>query len=774
VNEKTSRALYPYGHPYSWPTIGYVEDLDRVDVDDLKRFFLRWYGPNNATVTVAGAVNPAEVVKLVEKYFGSIPPGPEVKPLLKSMVKLNEDRYISYADNVALPMLKITYPSVHSMHPDEPALDALAEIIGGGSNKQSPLYKRFILPRKAVQANASNPTSELSGTFGFTFVGYPNDKLADIEKEFREVLAEIEKNGVSDEDVQRFIARHEMDVFNRLASVSGKASILASNQTFHSNPKALSDEMKRYRSITKKDVMRVFRQYILNSRAVILSVYPQGFEELKAAPDNFTFQEIVPVPVGDEYKNLVYNKPKDDFDRSKMPKAGPSPVLNIPAFYTKTFKNGLKVIGTKTSEIPLVSMQLTLGGGHLFDSIQKSGTASLMVEMMKEATTKSTVEQLTKRLGRIGASIDLVAGQQEININISTHKNHVDSCLAILEEVLMHPSFNDEDFERVKARMQQNILNQKNQPVSVANNVFFKLLYGNENIFGWPTIGTSESVDANKIDDIKDFYARFVGPDIASLVIVGDIDEAAMMKKVTWLENWKSKGIKWPNEPEVPKIEKPVIYWVHKDKAAQSEIRIGYVAMPFDAAGEFFKSTIMNFSLGGTFNSRINLNLREDKGWTYGARASFTGSRYHGPYIVSGGILANATDSALIEFIRELREFADKGITEEELEYTKNSMGQIDAIKYETPGQKASFLRRIIDYDLKADYVTQQNNILKKISKKEIDELAKKQLPVDNMMIVVVGDKNLVYERVVKLGYEIIDVNAEGKNFLKGKAKPNK
>jgi zinc protease len=220
--------------------------------------------------------------------------------------------------------------------------------------------------------------------------------------------------------------------------------------------------------------------------------------------------------------------------------------------------------------------------------------------------------------------------------------------------------------------------------------------------------------------------------------------------------------VSMPLEPVLPNIDKTKIYFVNKDKAPQSEIRIGYMAMPYDATGEFYKSNIMNYVLGGSFNSHINMNLREEKGWTYGARSNFSGNKYVGPFTANAGVRGNATDSSVIEFMKEIRNYADKGVTKDELQFTKNSMGQSDALKYETAQQRAGFIKRILDYKLDKSYVDKQNEILKAITVDEVNTLAKKHLPVDKMVILVVGDKAKTFEGLSKLGYEVIELDTDG------------
>jgi len=326
---------------------------------------------------------------------------------------------------------------------------------------------------------------------------------------------------------------------------------------------------------------------------------------------------------------------------------------------------------------------------------------------------------------------------------------------------------NMEDFDRVKNKQFQTINAQNNQAAVVASNAYQRILFGDKNILAYPLIGNLNTVESIQVDDVRMFFSKYISPNVSSIAVVGAIQEKELLEKIAFLQEWKSRDLVLPIEMPAPAIEKTKLYVINKDKAPQSEIRIGYVAMPFDATGEFYKTTVMNFTLGGTFNSRINLNLREEKGFTYGARSSFSGSKLKGPFTASAGVRASATDSSIVEFMKEIKMFREKGITKEELEYTRNAMGQSEALKYETPGQKVTFMKRILDYNLDKNFTDVQKKILDKISIEDINQLAQKHLPYEKMIIVVVGDKNALYEPLQKLGYELVDTDLDGSLFRK-------
>ena len=762
IYEKTIEALYPFGHPYSWTTIGYIEDLNAATLDDLKRFFLRWYGPNNATLTVAGDVNTDEVVRLVEKYFGNIPRGPEVKNMSPMPAKLDQDRYISYEDNIRFPMIRITFPGVEARHKDEAALDILANIFGGGNN--SILYQHFVKTQKAIQANANSPANELAGEFVITVVAYPNFSLADIEKEIRQLLADFEKRGISDDDLNRFKAQHEADKIRGLQSVSGKASKLAYYQTFTGNANYLKQDMDRYTAVTKEDVMRVFNTYIKNKPAVILSVVPKGKSELIAKPDNYKRPQV---PAGykndlSEYENLKYNKGQYPFEATYRPQAGPNPVIKVPDYWTAEFDNGLKLIATEYDELPVIAMRISLDGGKMLDGIDKVGLAYLTADLMNEGTKNYTAEQMSLNLELLGSSIDVSASSEGLEISVFSLKKNFDKTLEYLKEIMFSPRFDESDFERLKKQQLESIANQKNQASTIANNVLNRVMYGDESIYSIPTIGTEKTVSSITLEDVKKYYQQFFSPSVATVVLVGNIGKKDVLKKLEFLKTWKGEAVKLPAFANPKGVSKTTLFFIDKPGAAQSEIRVGLPGLAWDATGDYFRAGIMNYPFGGAFNSRLNLNLREKRGYTYGVRSYFSGSKFTGIFGISGGFLAHATDSVVMEILNELTNYKENGVTEQELVFTKNSIGQRDALKYETPIQKAGFMSNIITYNLDKNFVKMQNDILKKLTSFDLNQLSKQLLKPDKLAIIVVGDKAKVFEKLKKLNIPLVEMDYTG------------
>lgn len=762
AREKMAEALYPFGHPYSWLTIGYIEDLNAATLDDLKKFFLRWYSPNNATLVVAGDIDMVKTLSMIEKYFGVIPAGPEVKNMAANVPVLDKTRFISYEDNVRFPQMQISFPSVPSRHADEPALDILADILGGGNS--SILYQNFVKTQKALFANCYNATYELSGEFVITVRTFPTVSLADAHKMIRECMMAFETRGVTDDDLKKFVSTHEYSEISSLQSVSSKGSKLAYYQTFIGNPNYIKQDLDRYKKVTKEDVIKVYNKYVKDKFAVVLSVVPKGKTDMIVATDNYS-KPIKPDNFKtdiSEYEKLVYKKATYPFAQNFRPTAGVAGTVNVPVFWTQDFDNGIKMIGTDYTELPMVALTINIKAGHMMDPLDKSGLSSITASIMNEGTLTYTPEELQKQLDLLGSDISIFSGREDIVIQVSSLKVNFDKTIELLKEVLFKPRFDQTDFDRIKKSTLEGIANQKTQATTIADNVSNVLLFGTNDILGTPGSGNETSVSSITLDDVKTFYATYFSPNFAKIVFVGNVNKKDMVKKMDFLKSWKPVDVKLPAFKNSIEPSKTTIYFVDKKDAAQSEIRLVFSGIPYDATGQYYRARMMNYALGGAFNCRLNLNLREDKGYTYGVRSGFSGSNYYGVYRVSGGFLAHATDSCVMEIMKELENYKNNGIKTEELIFTQNSVTQSDALNYETLFQKAGFMGGILEYGLDKDYVKTQNDILKKLSVFDVNQLAKTMIRNDKAYIIVVGDKAKVLEKLKKLPYPVVELDSQG------------
>jgi zinc protease len=763
VQETMARNIFPYGHPYSWLTIGYVEDLNRVNVQDLKNFFLRWYGPNNAVITVGGDLNAAQTLSWIEKYFGSIPRGPEVSKTILPQPVLSADRYVSMMDDYAkIPMLYAGLPGVPSFSPDEAALDCFTDIFGGSNT--SILYQRLVKTQKATRANCFHMASELAGNIQFAIMPKSGTPLAEMEKELRLCLQEFESKGVSDEDVARFRQKMEAAMIDELESVSGKASMLAEYYTFTGNANYIKENFRKYTSVTKEDVMRVYNQYVKGKPMLILSVLTKGNETLKAAENNYRIDSSRYQAPEYGYSGLMYNKAKDNFDRSKMPPAGANPSVKEPVFVKREL-DGMRMIYSKSDEIPTVVLNIRIPGGSLSQQsdVSKIGISEMFSAMMSEDNQVYSAEQMSVELEKLGSDISIYNDLDAMVISVRCLRKNLDKTLDLMEARLLKPKFLPETFSRIRNQMLEELKNRKTRAASVASQVMDRILYGDQHFRGLRSSETS--LNKITIDDLNAYYKNAMLRQNLEMVVVGSLSEAeafAVLERMKKIPSGKSNVPAMPAFPRKQAMEKTV-YLVDIPRAAQTEFRVGYLnELTYSPVGEYYRCVLANYPLGGNFNSRLNLNLRENHGWTYGARSGFSANAYNGEFQFSAGIKAAATDSALNEIIRDIQQFSNQGSNKDEISFMKNSLGQSEARKYETGFQKAGFIGSILRYNLKPGFVQDQNKLLAGTRVEDVNKMAKKWLDPSRMHILLVGDKAKILPGLEAAGYKIVELTTEG------------
>ena len=405
--------------------------------------------------------------------------------------------------------------------------------------------------------------------------------------------------------------------------------------------------------------------------------------------------------------------------------------------------------------------------GHLLEEndTSKLGLASFFADMMNEDTKNYTAEQMSVELQKLGSSINISSSTDEITFNVQCLKKNLDKTLSLLEERMFNPKFTDDAFKRNQKQILESFKVMKSQPATVASEVIAKINYGPNNILGMSEDGTENSVRNISLQDIQNYYNNYMTTEGMKVVIVGDVKQAEILPKMTFLDKLPNKKIDLPKVAATPlSTDQAKIYLVDIPKAAQTEFRVGYnTGLKYDATGEFYEAGLMNFALGGGFNGRLNIMLREEKGWTYGARSSFSGDQYGGDFEFSSGIRADATDSALAEVVNQLKNYSANGIADTEMVFMKSAIGQRDALRYETGFQKAGFIRNILEYNLPANYTEIQQKILKNMTKKDIDGLAKKYIDAGKLNMLLVGDKAKILPGLQKLGYPIVELDADGK-----------
>lgn len=754
--EEINKTLYPAGHPYSWPVIGYVDDLNRATLEDVKSFFLRWYGPNNAIVSVAGDFKTADALAMIDKYFGDLKPCPEVKRLRTAPVTIASDKYTAYKDKTYFPLNLRVFPTVPQYHRDEAPLDLLGAMMGSGNN--SVFYKNFVKEKIAVQAGADHSSDELSGEFQVSVFAYPPEDgnieklFTDLDAKVKATIDEFGEKGITDSALARAKGSIESYAYSSLNSVFSKNSTISEWERLLGKSSTLSDEIDRYSKVTKDDITRVFNKYIKGSGAAVLNTYPiMDPKDSVKSVNPYAGQTF---PANPEYNGLSWSPASEKFNRGQRPVAGAEKNVKVPEYFSAKLKNGMVVMGTKNTESPEVELVMTMEGGSLVignDKLKKLGVAELTAQMLNEGTKNYTTEQIAAKLEMLGSQVYFEAGKSSTIIRVSCLKKNLDETLKILEEKLLNPGFREEDFKLAKKQYKASVKDEDTNPNAVAGKMFSYALYGNSVMGMSPT---TRSVDNLELSDVKEYYNNYYSPSVTNVVVVADIEEKEIMPKLEFLNKWQSKAVNIQAPAEPAASAEPRFFIYDKERAPSSIITMGYPSLKFDATGDYFKNRIANFVFGGAFNSRLNLNLREDKGYTYGIRSGFNGGKYSGTFVISAAVKRNSTAASLGEIIKEFKKYEKDGITDDELAYTKSSLLNTEAIRYEAPDQKASFLSGIARYNLEKDYTVKQNQILKAMTKEDVNQQVKKYFDSNKLTTVVVGDRYIIEAQLDKASKE--------------------
>ena len=749
--------IYPDGHPYNWQVIGELVDLQNATVEDVKEFYNKYYGPNNATLVLAGDFEIKDAKALIEKYFGEIKPKDEIAKLKPQPVTLSKTKRLFHEDNFATaPQLNMVWPTVEQYTDDAYALDFLSEILSSG--KKAPLYKVLVKDKNSTARTiAFNNSQELAGAFRIIITANNGVNLNDVEKGIFEAFAMFEKEGASDRDVERIKAGLETNFYNGIGSVQGKSFQLAQYNVFAGDPGFITQDIENIKKVTKEDVMRVYNKYIKGKNYVLTSFVPKG--QLALIAENSTKAPVVEEKIKENVTKKVEEsheeiaKTPSSFDRSIDPELGPTPKLNIPKSWTSTLENGMKIYGIEQNEIPTVNFSLVIKGGHLLDNMNKNGVANLMTDIMMEGTVNKTPEELEEEIEMLGANINMYTTRESIIIRGNTLSRNLERTIALVEEILLQPRWDEEEFARIKTKTINEIKRSDANPNVVANRVYSKILYGKDHIFSYPTSGTVSSVEAITIEDLKKFYTKNFSPSISKFQIVGNISKTESLEKLTSLEkNWKAKEVMIPIYPIANSRDKASLYFVDIPDAKQSVINIGYIALS-RTDKDFYPAKVMNYKLGGSFSGNVNLILREEKGYTYGARTQFSGTTIPGTFTASSSVRTNTTGES-VEIFREQIANYKNGISEADLAFTKNALIKSNARRFETQFALLGMLQEMSNYNLPADYIEEEETTIGAMTLAQHKQLANKYLDESKMAYVVIGDAKTQFSQFKNMGFD--------------------
>jgi zinc protease len=745
-------------HPYNWQVIGSLDDLENATLADVKEFYRRWYVPNNTTLVVAGDFDIALAKKWVEKYFGEIKRGADVPALDKRPCAITSTTKLYHEDNFArVPQLTYSWTTVERYHPDSYPLGILTTYLTRG--KKAPFYKVVVEEKKlAPSVNMFNSTGEVAGQARMSVNAFADKDLDDVAAAINEAFARFEKEGISESDLSRIKAGQETAFYNSLSSVLGKSTQLAEGNIYAGDPAIVQKEIARVAAVTPADVMRVYNTYIKGKNYIATSFVPKGKSALALAESRKAdvVEEKIVAGAGEAPATMgkrEFERTPSSFDRTVEPPYGPAPEIKTPAVWETKLGNGLRVYGIENDEVPLVQFEIVIDGGQQLETRDKAGVANLMARMMTQGTAKKTPEELEEAIQQLGSSINVSAGGEEITVSVNTLARNYDATLALVEEILLEPRWDAKEFDLIKQSTISGIRQQEGNPNAIAQNQFNKLIYGKDDIRSISTLGTMESVRGITLDDLKAFYARSISPSVGRMHVVGSLAKNKVTDSLKGLsDRWKAKRVDIPKLPAPAMPSKSAVYFYDVPDAKQSVITFGNPALAATDK-DYYPATVMNYILGGGgFASRLQLQLREAKGYTYGIRSGFSGSTDPGTFTISSSIRTNVTLEAAQLIKNIVGDYAET-YSPQDLETTKSAMIKSQARAVETAGSKLNMLDNISRYGWKPTYIKDREQIIKGMTVNEIRQLAGKYIDPNRMIYLIVGDGKTQLPRLKDLGF---------------------
>ncbi len=723
--ELTLDAIYPDEHPYSWPIIGSMEDLSAASLEDVKDFFRTFYVPNNASLCISGDFDPVQTKQWVEKYFGAIPPGAPIDRIDQWVPQLDGIKRVEAEDRVSLARLHSIWPSPPQYAPGDAELDLFANVLASG--KTSRLYKALVYDQQIAQdVSAYQQSNEINGTFNIDVTAKEGHSLEEIERAVDTVLRDVLEKGITPAELKQAQTGYEAGFVRSLQRGAGIADRLNNYNTYLGDPGRFQWDLDRYLKATVADVQKTARQYIDLNRRAFVNIYPMG--DLAAA--------------------------QTDIQRDAMPSAAAEPSFAPPAIQQATLSNGMALLLVEKHQLPLVQVNYILKSGWASDPADKPGSARLTAELLDEGTKSRSALQIAEQAKAMGASLGTSSSFDGSFVTLNVLKRTLNEGLALMTDVLFNPTFPQEELERQRQMYLGRIQQESRQPGTVAQKTFQRLLYGNSHPYSQPATGsgTEASINAITRDDLVNFYKAHYFDKHAALVVVGDMtltEAKDQLEKA--FKTWKPMDVPVVDIPPPPAAKGTRIVIVDKPNAPQSVIIAGHAGVK-RSDPNYDALQVVNNAFGGQFGSRLNMNLREQKGYTYGAGSGFGARRGEGPFVMSAQVKTDVTDESVSEMIKELQLLAGtKPLTENELRESKDNLIKGYPQDFETYNALAGQLNQIALMDLPLDEWSGYVAKVSAVDNAMAARLANEYLHPADLLIVVVGDRAKIEDDLRKL-----------------------
>ena len=734
-------ALFPAPHPYSWTPIGSPEDLDNATLEDVKAFFRRYYAPSNASVAIAGDFAPDEVVRLVERYFGDIPPGPPINRVGRMDSDLRGQVALTMRDKVQLPRLYLVWPTGPLFGEDQAALDVLATVLGDG--KSSRLYRSLVYEKQIAQdVTVAQSSQEIAGEFFVQATASPGHTLEEIESVVREELARARLEPPGEKEIQRAKNRIESQhvlQLEHLGGFGGRADQLNYYNTMAGEPAVVNSDLERYMAVSATDVQHAATS--LDDRFVKLSVVP----------------ETALVPSA------------SSVDRSSIPAPATAPSFTPPIPLRSSLSNGLSIVCAEKPEMPTVALGFLLRGGAVADPPDTPGLAQMTASLLTEGTTNRSSQQIAEEMEFMGSHLASEATREYVLLSAEVLASHWVAALEIMADVAINANFPAEELERVRKERLTDLGRIADNPAVIASRASRALLYGPDSRYGHPASGTESSVQRITRDDLQAHFAEHYGPANACLIVAGAArSDEVVASAESLFGGWTARKAPPPGKPAEGELVPPgatTIFLTDKPGAAQSVIRAGLLTVT-RLHPDFYALTLLNYIFGGQFSARLNMNLRQSKGYSYGYMSSIDWTRGPSALMAGGAVQTAVTKEAVAETLREFEEIRNgRPVTKDEYEAAMDGILRALPSQFETQAQALQQIVRQVVFGLPEDYYRALPGNLSAVSLDDVQRVAEERLDNGRLKVLVVGDGASIEPGLSELGLPVVAVDQDGREL---------
>ena len=734
-------AVFPNPHPYSWPTIGSQEDLDTASLDDIKDFFKLFYAPSNASLSIAGDVSVEDTIRRVEHYFGDLPPGPSIHRVGRVDSALKGEVQLTLQDKIQLPRIYMVWPTVPMFDPAEAPLDILASVLGEGRSSrltQTLVYEKQI----AHDVQIGNYSQAIAGEFNIQITCNPESDLSEIEAIVEEELDNIRRKPPTRKEIQRAKNIFESDrvrYLERLGGFYGKADLLNHYNVMANDPSVINTDIERYIAVEPEDVSRSVSS--LDGNRVRLIVLPE--DSLRASPPTL--------------------------DRSKVPSATKTGTFTPPIPKKECLPNGLSVLYVEKRGLPMVTFGLVVNAGAITDPTDVPGLAHMTATMLPEGTTTRSSKEIADQMEFLGTSLGRDVGREHVLLTAETLTPHWTEALGIVADVIQNPTFPEKEILRARKEKLTDLRRISDDPAAISQRAYRALLYGIGTAQGHHIAGTENSVESMTKTLVAEHYNNTYGPTNSTLLVVGDITGEEVMKQAeAYFGKWHntvSDTIGTKNqEPKDPNGQ--TIYLADKQGAPQSVIQAGHLTISHDNP-DYYALNLLNYVFGGQPTARLFLNLREDKGYSYGYYSSIDWTTGPSMLVAGGAVQTEVTRASVEETLKEYSDIkGNRPVTINEYKDAQDGIFRAFPSMFETQSQLMQQLIRLVTFNLPHNHYSTYLDNLQAVTLKQINEVAAERIDNSNLTILVVGDKSMIEQELRKMGIPIVQIDYEGRHLI--------